>query len=166
MQDQVNHPQIISINISQGGIPKLPVISTEVKFSGLAGDGHNHQKHYRPEQAVSLQDIEKLDELREEGYQLYAGATGENLTVKNLNVNDLPLGTVLKFSSGLALEISKIRKPCYVLDAIDPKLKEDIIGRCGMYARVIEEGAIEAEDFIEVAKPTSVNPAHSTKSVS
>jgi len=49
---------------------------------------------------------------------------------------------IYKFSGGVVLEISKVRKPCYVLDAINPKLKEDIVGRCGMYAKVIEESII------------------------
>ena len=35
-----------------------------------------------------------------------------------------------------------MRKPCYVLDSIDPNLKEDIVGRCGMYAKVIQAGRL------------------------
>jgi len=82
-------PTVISINVSKGGIPKLPIDSVKVMEKGLEGDGHNHEKHYNPLQAVCLQDIEMLDELRGEGYPLTAGTTGENLTVRNLNVNDL-----------------------------------------------------------------------------
>lgn len=142
-------PYIISINISSGGIPKRPVDTVYVTKSGLEGDGHNHEKHYRPEQAVCLQDIEMLDQLRGEGYPLYAGTTGENLTVRNINVNSLPLGTILEIS-GVIIEISKVRKPCYVLDSINLKLKEDIIGRCGMYAKVLKEGIISVGDIIKI----------------
>src|SRR3989338_3171748 len=132
--------KVVSVNISEGGIPKTPVEKTYVYFSGLENDGHNHEKHNNPMQAVCLQDIEQLEALRCEGYPLSAGSTGENLTVQNLHVNQLPLGTKLAFSSGVLLEISKIRKPCYVLDAIDPNLKDNIVGRCGMYAKVLREG--------------------------
>lgn len=143
-------PHIISINISKGGIPKHPVEFIRVLSTGLQGDGHNHEKHYRNEQAVSIQDIEKLEELSKEGYSLSSGATGENLTVRNLKVNELPIGTKLVFSQGLIIELTKVRKPCYVLDAIDSKLKEDIVNRCGMYARVIQEGNIQINDVITV----------------
>ena len=100
-------------------------------------------------QAVCLQDIEKLNELREEGYPLEAGITGENLTMRNLQVNHLPIGTILRFSSGVVMELTKVRKPCYVLDLIHPKLKEDIIGRCGLYAKVVREGRLNIGDLVE-----------------
>ena len=146
-------PQVISINISGGGIPKYPIESVYIKEGGLQGDGHNHEKHYRPNQAVSLQDIERLVDLRQEGYKIYAGATGENLTVSNLDVNNLPVGTRLKFSGGVEIELSKIRQPCYVLDSIDPRLKSDILGRCGYYAKVIKEGLVSVYETIQIVRP-------------
>lgn len=147
-----NIPFVVAINISGGGIPKWPVAYARVILAGVEGDGHNHAKHYRPEQAVSLQDIEKLAELRHEGYTLHCGSTGENIRVGHLNVNELPLGTILNFSGGVQLEITKVRHPCYVLDAIHPQLKEVIIGRCGMYAKVLKEGILRAGERIEVVQ--------------
>ena len=146
---------ILSINISKGGIPKLPVSSIRVNFAGLEGDGHNHAKHYSPLQAVCIQDIEKLKELNQNGYGLSSGIAGENLTVENLHVNDLPLGTILQFSNGVVLEISKVRKPCYVMDAIHPQLKEDAIGKHGMYAKVLKEGTLKRGETINVINPTA-----------
>jgi MOSC domain-containing protein YiiM len=149
-------PHVVSINTSKGGIPKLPVESTRLTFAGLGGDGHNHAKHNTPLQAVCLQDLEKLEELGDNGYRLIPGQTGENLTVKGLNVNQLPLGTVLKFSGGVVLEISKVRKPCYVMDAIDLRLKEDVLGRHGMYAKVLHEGFLKVGEEI-LSFPPPVN---------
>lgn len=143
-------PRIVSINISKGGIPKLSVESARINFSGLEGDGHNHAKHNDPIQAVCLQDVEQLAELKSKGYRLFPGATGENLTVRHLRVNSLPLGTILQFSGGVVLEISKVRKPCYVMDAIHPHLKTDAMGRHGMYAKVIKEGNLCVGETIQV----------------
>lgn len=144
-------PRVISINISKGGIPKRPVEAVPLFIEGFKGDGHNHEKHRTPFQAVCLQDIEKIEELSSEGYPLSVpGTTGENLTVSGLNVNQLPLGTVLRLSGGTEIELTKVRKPCYVLDVINPKLKEDIAGRCGMYAKVITEGIVRVGEEIEV----------------
>ena len=145
-------PTILSINISRGGIPKLPVQILRLNIDGFDGDGHNHEKHRTPIQAVCLQDIEKLNELREEGYSLEAGTTGENLTMRGLNVNHLPIGTILRFSSGVLIELTRVRKPCYVLDAIHPRLKEDIVGRCGMYAKIIHEGVLQIGDSVEAVE--------------
>ena len=152
-------PHIVSINISPGGIPKLPVKRLHVSINGLDGDGHNHEKHRTPIQAVCLQDVERLDELNREGYRLVPGATGENLTVANLNVNALPVGTQLKFSNGVVVELTKVRKPCYVLDAISPRLKEDLVGRCGIYAKVIRDGVLSDAETIAVAEPLSCQAA-------
>ena len=147
-------PRVVSVNISSGGVPKLPIDSGTVTFDGLIGDGHNHEKHRTPLQAVCLQDIEKLEELSREGFSLSVGTTGENLTVKNLHVNSLPVGTTLAFSGGVILELTKVRKPCYVLDAIDPRLKEVIVGRCGLYAKVLREGIIKTDEIIRAKEPT------------
>lgn len=152
-------PRIVSINISRGGIPKIPVSSIRINIVGLEGDGHNHAKHNSPLQAVCIQDIEKLIELSRNGYSLSPGKAGENLTVENLHVNGLPVGTVLQFSGGVVLELSKIRKPCYVMDAIATRLKEDAVGRHGMYAKVVREGFLGIGETIEAIKPDPVgNP--------
>ena len=148
--DPMSESRLVSINISSGGIPKVPVASVFVSFAGLAGDAHNHEKHRTPLQAVCLQDVEKLRDLAAEGFSLASGTTGENFTVENLFVNQLPIGSVLEFEQGLVLEITKIRKPCYVLDSIDSKLQESIVGRCGMYARVLKEGFVSVGEILRV----------------
>lgn len=142
--------QLSAICISRGGIPKRTVFCAGVSFEGLQGDGHNHVKHNHPNQAVCLQDVEILQELSKEGFLLSCGTIGENLTVSHLNLRDLPLGTVLQFSGGVVLELTKERKPCYVLDAIDPRLQQSILGRCGVYAKVLKEGMLMVGETIEV----------------
>ena len=141
---------IVAINISSGGIPKIPQPKIMVLTHGLEGDGHNHAKHNTPLQAVCIQDLEKLEELSQSEYSLSPGQAGENLTVKGLHVNSLPIGTVLEFSGGVVLEISKVRKPCYVMDAINTRLKEDAVGRHGMYAKVLKTGILVVGEEIKV----------------
>lgn len=152
MPEDITEPYVVSINISPGGIPKRPVEAVRVSFAGLEGDGHNHEKHRTPLQAVCLQDAEKLETLSQMGYPLLPGTAGENLTVRNLHVHDLPLGTVLQFSGGVEIEITKVRKPCYVMDAIHPQLKEDAVGRHGMYAKVLREGIFKKGERIRIVR--------------
>lgn len=145
-------PRVLAVNISKGGIPKLPVDSINITEKGLEGDGHNHEKHYRLTQAVCIQDIEKLEELSTKGHLLSPGAAGENLTVRGLNVNSLSIGTVLEFPGGVVLEITRVRPTCYVMDQIHPELKKDAEGCHGMYAKVLEEGTVRVNDPIKVVK--------------
>ncbi len=144
---------IVAINVSPGGIPKISQPKIMVCTDGLEGDGHNHAKHNTPLQAVCIQDLEKLEELSQNGCYLSPGQAGENLTVKNLHVNSLPLGTILEFSGGVVLEISKVRKPCYVMDAINTRLKEDAVGRHGMYTKVLKEGMLAVGEEIRIINP-------------
>lgn len=145
-------PTILSVNISSGGIPKRPVPVGLVNPGGLAGDAHDHDKHNTPLQAICLMDQEDLDDLRAEGFDVGPGAMGENLTVRGLDTDALQPGDRLTLSGGVELEYTKVRKPCFVLDAIDPDLKKAVVGRLGGYARVITLGEVRAGETIEVQR--------------
>lgn len=149
-----SQPTVVSVNISSGGIPKRPIEVGEVTIDGLVGDAHDHDKHTTPLQAICLIDLEDLDDLRAEGFDVYPGATGENLTVRGLQSDELEIGDRLRFSGGLELQITKLRKPCFVLDAIDPELKTTIKGRCGCYGKVITPGEIRPGETINVLQST------------
>lgn len=133
---------VVAIGVSGGGIPKQALDEVQVTKDGFVGDVHAHAKHNRPDRAISLFDVEILDQLRKEGFPLYPGAIGENLTVAGLHVQSLPRGTLLEIGSVL-LRLEEPRKPCYVLDAINPCLKDVIVGRCGYMASVVQEGVIQ-----------------------
>ena len=156
MYETILIPQVVAVCVSGGGIPKYLQNSVLVSFIGLKNDGHNHAKHNNPLQAVCLQDEENLEQLRQEGFPLYYGTVGENLTVRNLYVQKLSVGTILEFEEGVILELTKERKPCYVLDAIDPLLKEKILGRCGFYAKVLREGLIKTGETIQVKETANL----------
>jgi MOSC domain-containing protein YiiM len=142
-------PYVLAVNTSAGGIPKIPAAAGFVSQTGIVGDGHHHAKHVRPDRAVSLFDQEVLQQLIQEGFPLVPGAAGENLTVTGLNVQTMQPGTLLKIGD-VVLKLEQPRKPCYVLDAIDPQLKEAIVGRCGYMASVHREGLIRPGMAVEV----------------
>lgn len=133
--------RVVAVSISPGGIPKRPITAGCVDAEGIAGDGRAHPKHKRPDRAVSLFDIEVLRQLVAEGFPLTPGAAGENLTVENLRVQQMEPGTLLEIGNVL-LRLEMPRKPCYVLDAIDPQLQYAIVGRCGYLASVVRGGTL------------------------
>ena len=145
--------RIESINISPGGIPKRSVETIEVVESGLTGDGHDHEKHRTPLQAISLLDAELLDALREESeIPLVAGSLGENLTLRGVGVQRLGAGDRLHLGDDheVILEITRVRPPCYVLDVLSPDFKRLLWNRIGMYARVIRCGCMRVGDRVEI----------------
>ena len=111
-------------------------------LAGLVGDGHAHEKHNGPDRALSLLDLEVLDQLRDEGFDLQPGMLGENLTAAGLAVQGMAPGTLLAIGE-VVLRLEQPRKPCYVLDSIDPRLKEVLVGRCGYMASVVRCGTIQ-----------------------
>jgi MOSC domain-containing protein YiiM len=144
-------PRLVSVNISSGGIPKMPQERADVTPEGLSGDGHDHEKHNTPLQAISLIDLEDLHDMHaEESWELPPGAVGENFTVEGVGVDELQIADRLVFSGGVAVELTKVRKPCYVLDSIHPRVKQVIRGRCGFYARVLRTGSIAPGETIEI----------------
>jgi MOSC domain-containing protein YiiM len=137
--------QIESVNTSPGGIPKLPHPTRRVLVAGLEGDGHDHESHRSPIQAVCMIDVELV-----EAQGLTPGALGENLTLRGADLQSRGLGDRIHFSSGLELEITKVRTPCFVLDSISTDLKHTMWNRIGMYAKVLTEGTVAPGDSFEI----------------
>ena len=143
---------VVAVCVSPGGVPKHLVDRAAVVGSGLIGDGHDHEKHCHPDRAVSIQDLELLDQLVAEGYPVGPGILGENLTVKGVQVQRLTVGDRLYFEGGPILELACVRKPCYVLDSIHPNLKEIVVGRCGYLCRVVKPGPLFAGQRVHVER--------------
>jgi MOSC domain-containing protein YiiM len=156
---------ILQINISRGGIPKLPVSEGVLTPLGIEGDWHTHpQIHGGPEKAVLLITLEGIEELIARGYPLYPGAMGENLTVAGLDRRQLRLGQQLRAGTGM-IEITRPRGPCAALDVYGSTLQNEIYdalvkagdpsslrwGLSGFYARVLERGVIRPNDIISLA---------------
>lgn len=147
---------VVSINISPGGIPKRPIEQAQITKSGITGDGHHHEKHLTPMQALCLFDMDGLEELKSQGYDLVPGSLGENLTLDGMDVNALQIGDRLRFSGGVEAEITKRRTPCYVLDAIDVTLKKAMINRAGVYAKILVPGTMKPGERVEVFRAAAV----------
>ena len=150
-------PVVVAVCISPGGVPKLPQPSVPVNAEGLEGDGRDHAKHNKPSRAVSLFDEEILQQLCREGYELAPGSVGENITLRGVNVQAMSPGTVLQMGD-VQIRLEEPRKPCFVLDAIDPKLQHDIAGRCGYLASVVQGGELKPGVRVDVkSEPASAS---------
>ena len=153
---------IIQINISRGGVPKHPVEEAFLGPLGLDGDLHAHPHiHGGPYKAVLLICEEVIQKLASEGYPVFNGALGENLTIRGIDHRQLrPLQ---RFRVGQAvIELTKVRGPCATLDVYGPAIKSAIYDPAvkagdttstrwalsGFYASVVQTGAIRRDDII------------------
>jgi MOSC domain-containing protein YiiM len=148
------------ISISRGGVPKLAVPEAWANPLGLEGDGHFQlQFHGGPSKALLLVSLEDLDALRAEGYPVFPGALGENLTISGIDFRKLRSGQ--RFVVGdAAIELTTLRQPCSVLDVYNQsagtpiqKLLYDAQAKAGdpsspvwavggFYASVVQRGLI------------------------
>jgi len=151
--------RVHQVNVSPGGVPKLPVLGTQVRRLGLDGDGHAEPEpvHGGELQAVSIYCVEALARVAADGHRAFPGAYGENLTLEGLDWPTLGPGDRLAIGDGgLLLELTKHTAPCQTIAhwfvdrqiaRISPKIHPD---DARWYARVIVEGPVAAGDAVEV----------------
>jgi MOSC domain-containing protein YiiM len=142
---------LLQLNISNGGMPKLPIAEARVSKDGVTGDWQKNRKyHGGPDQAICLFSEELYQAIGEElEVTLAPGTVGENFTTRGLNLQSIRPGDRLRVGECL-IEITMIRTPCHNLDKFHEQLMAKMKGRSGWKARVIEEGTVRAGDFVEV----------------
>ena len=151
---------VASVNVSPGGVPKLPVPATRIRYGGLDGDGHaDRRNHGGPLQAVCLYSVESIERVASEGHTAFPGAYGENLTLAGIDWHGLRAGDRLRIgANGPLLELTDDATPC------SKQAQWFIGGQIGRisilkhpedarwYASVVEEGPVAAGDRVELIR--------------
>ncbi|MEA2614201.1 MAG: hypothetical protein QOI52_2160, partial [Chloroflexota bacterium] len=61
--------RVVQVNVSPGGVPKLPVTVARIGRDGLDGDRHDHDHvHGGPHRAVALFALEAIERVRADGH--------------------------------------------------------------------------------------------------
>jgi len=68
---------VVSVNVSPGGVPKLPIAGANVGQLGLDGDSHVSPKHGGLLKAVCLYAVQAIERIAEEGHQAFPGSYGD-----------------------------------------------------------------------------------------
>src|SRR3954468_342768 len=152
--------KIHSLNLSNGGVPKSPVASCEVRMSGIAGDRQRDRRyHGGPQRAVSLYSLELLVALQAEGHPVTPGALGENLTLAGADWSRMTPGAVVA-AGAVLLELTSYAAPCanlrpYFSDGRFARVSEkQHPGWSRLYARVLRPGTIKVGDTVEIRPAT------------
>jgi MOSC domain-containing protein YiiM len=155
---------ILQVSISRGGVPKRAIPQGDVEPLGIAGDDYNHpQIHGGPQQAVLLISSEAIAELTAQGYPLYPGALGENITTAGLDRGQWRTGQRWRIGQAI-VEFTEVRVPCSQLTVYGPGIQQAIYdaqvkagdpssprwAMSGFYARVVQPGPVRPGDPISL----------------
>lgn len=145
-----------SINVSGGGVPKLPRAQCAVRAGGLEGDRQRDlENHGGPERAVCLYSGDLIEALRAEGHPIAPGTAGENLTLAGLPWRELRPGTRLEVGE-VVLELASHAAPCQNIagsfsDGRVVRISEKVHpGWSRFYARVLQEGTLRIGDRVRI----------------
>jgi MOSC domain-containing protein YiiM len=141
---------LTQLNISGGGMPKLPIKQAMVTVDGVKDDWQKNRKyHGGPNRAICIYSEELYQGLRDSGVDVNNGDIGENFTTRGINLQHLKKGDQLKVGE-CVIELTDIRVPCHQLRKWDDDLPELIVGRSGWVAKVVKEGMVKQGDEIEL----------------
>jgi MOSC domain-containing protein YiiM len=145
-------------------MPKLAIPVGDVGPYGIAGDGHAHPEvHGGPEQAVLIISSEAIAELTAQGFPLYPGALGENITTAGIDHKQWRSGQRWRIGQAV-VEFTKVRQPCYQLSVYGTGIQKAIYdvkvdegdtssprwAMSGFYASVLQPGIVRPGDPISL----------------
>ena len=152
--------RVVSVNVSPGGLPKLPIDGAWVGTLGLDADGHESPNHGGPAAAVCLYATEAIARVAADGHQAFPGAYGENLTIEGLDWGALGAGDILEIGDdGLTIELTENAAPCakqtrwFVDGQIERISAKRFPDDARWYARVLVEGHVAPGASVEVRQP-------------
>ena len=140
---------------------------------GVEGDAHmgvtvKHRSRVRrdPSQPnlrqVHLIHAELIDALQDQGFAVSAGAIGENITTRGIDLLGLPRGSRLHIGATAIVEVTGLRNPCIQLDKFQPGLMAATLGRdaqgklirkAGVMGIVLAGGIVRTDDAVRLALP-------------
>ncbi|MEJ2701937.1 MAG: MOSC domain-containing protein [Sedimentisphaerales bacterium] len=140
--------RIRAISVSKArGTQKVNVPEAELQADfGIVGDAHAGNWHRQ----ISLLGIENIDTMRTKGVDLSPGDFAENVTTEGIDLSGLVVGNKLRLGGNAQLEITQFGKTCHGRCRIYERIGDCIMPRDGVFAKVIQGGAIHVGDVIEV----------------
>jgi MOSC domain-containing protein YiiM len=153
---------LVSINLSNGGVPKRRVTDAKVSRLGLLNDAHNDKKHHGgPERAVCVYSLERIRALQSEGHPIDVGTAGENVTVEGIDWTLVVPGTRISLGDEVLLEVTDYTSPCKTIresfiDGRFVRISQKLHpGWSRVYTRVLSEGEISFGDSVAVSPPSA-----------
>ena len=140
---------------------------------GVEGDAHcgrtvQHRYDMKKEplrpnlRQVHLLQMELLDEVNDQGFPVFPGNLGENISTRGIDLPGLPAGTCLRIGTDAIVEVTGLRTPCVYIERFRPGLlvlmnktlpDGSVASRAGVMGIVRCGGVIYPNDAIAVQLP-------------
>lgn len=112
---------------------------------------------------VHLIPSELFGSLSEAGFNVAAGDLGENITTTGLDLEWMPLGTLIELGSSAVVELTGLRTPCVLIDRFRAGLKRQVLSsaetgpafKSGVMGVVRAGGTVAAGYAARVRLPSS-----------
>lgn len=151
------YPHIHQVSVSDGGVPKQPVLEARVSRLGVEGDRQRNVKlHGGPDRAVCLFSLEVIEQLQQAGHSIEPGFSGENLTLTGLDWKLVRPGVRLTVGPDVELEVMSYTSPCrhnaqWFHDGDYQRMSQKKQpGWSRVYAKVLKDGVVRPGDQVNV----------------
>lgn len=153
------HGILHAVNVSDGGVPKLPRDWAHVYTSGVEGDRQEDRRfHGGPDRAVCLYSLDLIEALQGEGHPIVPGSIGENLTLHGLDWTEVRPEARVEIGEAV-LEVTRATSPCHKIaasftDGDFTRVSQKVHpGWSRFYARVVREGLVSVGDRVVLTLP-------------
>ncbi|UFW73014.1 MOSC domain-containing protein [Bradyrhizobium sp. WU425] len=145
-----------------------------VEGHGVEGDAHagafvKHRYLARRQprlpnlRQVHLIPAELFASLSDAGFTVAAGDLGENITTAGLDLERMPLRTLIELGPTAIVELTGLRTPCVLIDRFQPGLKQQVLSsaetgppfKAGVLGVVRAGGMVAAGDTARARPPSS-----------
>ena len=145
-----------------------------VEGHGVEGDAHagafvrhrflaRRQPRLPNLRQVHLIPSELFATLSDAGFPVAAGELGENITTAGLDLERMPLGTLIELGPAAVIELTGLRTPCVLIDRFRAGLKRQVLSSSetgppfisGVLGVVRAGGPVAAGDSARVCLPSS-----------
>jgi MOSC domain-containing protein YiiM len=145
-----------------------------VEDHGVEGDAHagpfvrhRYLARRRPPlpnlRQVHLMPAELFAFLAEAGFEVAAGDMGENITTTGLDLERMPLGTLIELGPTALVELTGLRTPCVLIDRFRACLKRQVLSsaetgppfKSGVLGVVRAGGTVAAGDAARIRLASS-----------
>jgi MOSC domain-containing protein YiiM len=144
--------RVVSINRSDGGVPKIATPEAFVSVDGVEGDHQRDRRfHGGPDRALCLYSMDLIEALRREGHPIGPGTAGENVTIAGLDWSTMIPGARLSLGP-VEIEITGFASPCLTISASfsderSTRISQKVhTGWSRVYARVLADGLLTVGD--------------------
>jgi len=134
----------IAVSKKKGTRKELVEQALVVAGHGLQGDAHAGSWHRQ----VSFLAEESIEKAKAAGLSVGFGDFAENIATEGIDWVNMPVGSRFRLGKSVLVEITQIGKECHTKCAIYYQAGDCIMPREGVFARVIEGGAIRCGDEI------------------